>query len=77
MVTNRPTDESDLIEAAALARMIHANGSDPLVRALNARLHRLLLSSLRTRLGSSRIEHKIEEAMLALPKKLASNNRKK
>ncbi len=59
-------DERDLIESAALVRLLHANGSGPLIRALNARLHRLLLSAFGTTMGSARIEHKVEEAVLAL-----------
>ncbi|KKL86974.1 hypothetical protein LCGC14_1939390 [marine sediment metagenome] len=66
----------DLIEAAALARMIHANGSGPLIRALNARLHRLLLCLLGTTIGSARIEHKVEEAVSAMSKEFTSNSSK-
>ena len=59
-------DERDLVEAAALVRLLHANGSGPYIRALNARLHRLLLSLLGTQIGSARIEGRIEKAVSAL-----------
>lgn len=61
----------DLVEAVALGRMLHQNGSGPLIRALNARLARLaVLETGRVGTGLSQVGQAIEAAMQRLPSEL-------
>ena len=63
----------DLVEAVALGRLLHENGSDPLIRALNARLARLCLAEIhRVGTGSAQMGRAISDAMERLPGSLES-----
>ena len=63
--------DQDLIEATALGRLLHRNGSGPVIRALNARLARLCQREVR-RIGTGleQAAKAIRAAMVRLPSEL-------